>query len=541
MIFRNIGGCAKVAVLLAAMRLALGCSSGSSQTLSGSAMVPGEGGSTANVPTVAGGSQSVTFDQSNLTVSVLEQRTVTALVAPARGQTVAFALIGNSLDASLDLAQVTADASGLASATLTASSLPTTFSIRASVDRGTVANAQVTVVDAKTGSLEVTAKYLGTRRVDHYSVALYPDQDCSSSNLDDTVLDRISVSTTLLPVRIEGIPLARSLAVVVDGDETLHGCAVVRSVPGQSSLLVEVPLDDLPINVYGATLNLSLSTVEGLGSLKASVADAIPTFVAGLNSGNHDLVALLAAMESTATGSLQQEFSGLRSASGWDALVVDAYATVGGSDLLRRQLRTWLTQGVELLSAQPTFDLRLSLGPLDYSAPVLALVRIAGITTMAEALTRNCPLALNPEANDRLSWSSTLSFDKATLLDLLTFAAASVNLKGAQDVPDQLGEILDCHAFAAILDQHAAWPNSNSRVCTATCLATLCQSGLSTMYQRATAAVFAFGPPITFLLNASGAVVVDSKIRPVSTTGTWIAGLSGPTPPVTISGTYESR
>jgi hypothetical protein len=541
MIFRSIGGRARVTALLAAVLSCFGCASASSETATSGTMMPGAGGAAGTVPTASGAVQSVAFDPSNLTVAVLEQTTVTALVAPARGQTVAFALVGNSLDSSLDLAQVACDADGLASVTLTASSLPTTFSIRASLDRRTVANAQVTVVDAKTGSIEVAGKYRGTRQIAQYLVGLYPDKDCSSSSLDETAPDRILASTTSLPVHIDAIPLARPLAVVVDGDESVHGCAVVRGVPGQSSLSVEVPLDDLPINVNGAILNLSLSTVEGLESFKASVSDAIPTFVAGFSSGNHDLVALLAAMESTATGSLQQEFSTLRSASGWDSLVVDAYAAVGGSDLLRRQLRTWLNQGVELLSVQPTFDLQLSLGPLDYSAPVLALVRIAGVATTAESLKRNCALALNPESNDQLSWSSTLTFDKATLLDQLAFAAASVGLPGAQDVPDQLGERLNCQTFAAMLDDNAAWTNSNARVCTATCLAKLCGSGLSTMHDSAMRAVLAFGPPVTLLLNASGTVVVDSKSRPVSTAGTWIGALSGQTSPVAISGTYESR
>jgi hypothetical protein len=540
MIFTRRGRCAGLTALLATALPLAGCSSLTNQASDTFMTSGGHGGASAPNATGNNGSQSLAFDPSTLIkVPVLGQATATVRVTPAQSQTVTFALIGNSLDASLTAAQATSDAGGLASVALTASSLPTSFSIRASLDRSSAAEVQVSVVDAPTSSIDVAAQYAGTRQVEQYTIVIYPNADCSSSNLNQTAVDRIQVVTTTLPKRIDGISLTRPLAVVVNGDKSVYGCSAVRGVAGQSSLSVQVLLEDLPLYVYETTLKLSMSTSDGLPALKDNVSAIIPTFVAAFTTGDHDLTDLLANMQAAATGSLQQEFTNLRSASNWDALVVDTYASIGGNDLLRRQLRTWLNQGVELLSTQPTLDVELALGPSDYSPPQLALVRFAGVDVGSNVLMQNSALALNPEANDRLSWSSTLSFSRATLLDILAFASASTDLPGMDGIPAQLDSKLDCNAFGSNLDQHAVWPNANSRVCTAACLATLCRSGLTSMYLRAKAAVF--GVPTTLLVNASGKVVVDSRARPTAMTGTWIGALSTEATPVTLSGTYESH
>ncbi len=541
MILRDLGRCAALTALLAVLLIHHGCASVTSNDAGSGLTADSSGGTVPTSTVIPDAAQTLTFEATPLTVSVLSQSTVNVRVWPASAQTVTFALVGNSLDASLEVAQVSSDASGLASVTLTAPSSITTFTIRASIDHSTVTEATVRVVAAATGALNVSAKYSGTRQVSTYSIRVFPNEDCASADLNASASKPLSLTTSTLPIAVDGIPLGTPLAVIIDGDQTtVHGCAALRGVTSSTPLAVEVPLEDLALNPSGQSLEVAMTTVDGLLALQDSLRESIPTLVGTLVLGNHDLTDLLQTMETTAPGSLQQEFGSLRSASNWDSLVVSAYGSVGGIDLLRRQFREWLSQGIALLSRQPTFEIQLTLGPKDYKTPQLTPLRIAGLDAATRLSMQSSDLALSIEAGDRLNWSSTLSFNKATLIGALTYNAASAEYSEGSSIPDQLGMKLDCDTFGATLDQNSVWSNANSRVCTAACLATLCRSALSAMYQRAIAA--AFGVPTTPLfISASGKVVVDAQGQPVATDGTWIGFWSTETAAVTLSGTYASQ
>jgi hypothetical protein len=364
---------------------------------------------------------------------------------------------------------------------------------------------------------------------------LYANQSCTAA-LQDPGSTLIAPQTTpRLPIRIGDIPKATPLAVVIHGDSSVLGCLVAKPNTGQSSMAVEVPLEDTPLALSGSTLDVTMSTSNGIQALKERIATTIPTFVSGLSPGNHDLLELLAAMQSEARGSLQQEFTTLRTGSAWDSFVVDAYANVGGADLFRRSLREWLTQGVELLTTQPTFEFRLAFSPVEYTSPQLTILGVAGLDATPLGASSTA-LALSAEPYDRLNWSSTIVIDRASLLDLLAFTVASREFPGLSNVATPLERRLDCDAFGAQLDQRVVWNNANTRVCSTTCLAALCRSAILAMYQNATAA--AFGNE-QLLLNASGQLSVNTKAQPTGIAGSWIGGLASDS--VAISGTFQSR
>lgn len=541
MIPRHLNRCALLGASLALVLIDPGCASTATSSSEDAADVRSSGGTSSTDTANPGASRSLTFDTASISIPVLSQIDIPVRVAPAQGQVVTFALVGKSLDASLHAAQVTTDATGLASVTLTAPSTPTSFALRASIDRSTVAEMPVVVTPATTGTLDVSAQYTGNRRVEVYSIRVFSNEDCSVASVAATLDTPISVTTNSLPIRVQNIPLGIPLAVVVEGDQTtVRGCAALRGVTGASTVAVDVPLEDRPLDLYRQSLDIAMSATDNLAALQDSLRTSIPTFLSAFMPGEHDLVDLVAEMQACATGSLQQEFANLRLSSNWDNLVVSTHASVGGVDLLRRQLRGWLSQGIALLSRQPSFEVHLELGTEDYSTPRLSLVRIAGLDAVTALSIQSSNLALNVESDDRLDWSSTLNFSKSILVDGLAFMAASTELVTGANVAAQLATRLDCDTFASTLDNNAVWSNANSRVCGASCLATLCRDALDAMYTRARATTF--GTPTTPLfLNASGTVTVNAKAQPAAIAGTWIGVWSAEDSAVALSGICASQ
>lgn len=531
------------AMFAAVFSLQGGCSSRASDEAAidaNSKAIAGFGGSSSALGETTP-SQKLVFESTDLDkIPVLGERTLAVRLAPARPFTVTFALIGDSLDASLASTQVTTDASGLAEVVITASSLPTTFTVRASAGRTAAAEAKVTVIDALTGSLDITASYTGNRHADSYSISAHPNKECSSLSSNSTTTEGISIATAAMPARLEGIPLATPLALVVIGDNALmRGCVMLRGVTERTPVAVNVPLSDMPLDFREVELDVTLLATDQLQGLRGQLTTTIAPLVTALGSGGHDLTDLLTAMASVARGSLQQEFATQRDSSDWDTVVKQIYDASGGADLLRRQLLSWLNQGVTLLSTQPNLKVRLALGPTEYSTPRLELLSLADIDNTDDRLMESVELTLKPEANDWLNWSSKLSLSSANLLEQLALMASESESPGLGSLPAQLENRLDCAAFATHLNDSVVWSSNSSRECTTSCLETLCVSGLAEMYKRATSAVYGFRSEI--LLNASGQVSVDRDAKPLRMVGTWLGALDVNSNPTTVAGTYESQ
>lgn len=480
----------------------------------------------------------IAFEPTQYTLPVLSRAELQVRVVPPLAGVVTFALIGASLDASLEGESAELDSEGFARLALTTASQPTTFSVRASLRRGVETEARIEVAEAQSGAVNITGKYTGTRQVQQYTYSVFPDRDCTSPLLGQLETSRITVNASVPQARVEGVPLTKSLAVVVEGDALVYGCTTTRAVAGQSSISVQVPLEDLPINLFGTKLNLSLTTNAGNLAFAEGVKVAIPSFVAHFVPGNHDLIQLLTFMEQVATGSLKQEFSDTRRAGNWDAFLVTSYGT-SGADLLRTALHRWLDAGVHSLANEPIWA-QLTLGT-DESVPAqLALLRVAGLDASSQLETRSTNLALSLEPNDHLSWSATTTVGKSSLFVALAHKVAALEFPASASLALQLAELVDCEAFGAQLDAHAVWNQSNSRTCTQVCLTTLCRSALDSMSAQAVASGAQLGA-FNIAYNASGTVAVDAHATPTSLSGTWVGALMDTPGTVSFSGVYASE
>jgi hypothetical protein len=336
---------------------------------------------------------------------------------------------------------------------------------------------------------------------------------------------------------MSGIPLAKPVAVVVEGDRLVRGCVNVRGISDVQPTPVTVTLEDLPLNTDGAVLDLTMTSTDRLQALRDLLTPGIDTLLAHLSATDNDVVDLLTAMEAEATGSLKQEFATLRLASGWDLSVAEHYTSVNGATLLRQQLDSWLRQGVDLLNQEPSLMLRLSLGPREYPTARIGLLKLAGIDVSLNRLSPDQNLAISTEPEDKLNWSSKLVFTTTGLYDLLASTVAHQQHPEVSDVATQLARELDCLAYATFLDQHAEWSSPTARACGVDCLSKLCERGVNTMYLQALQLQNAV--QFDLELNATGRVKLDPNAVPVAMSGSWIGALSA-TAMGTTSGQFSS-
>ncbi|HMA92248.1 MAG TPA: hypothetical protein VKP30_06155, partial [Polyangiaceae bacterium] len=482
------------------------------------------------------GATTVAFEPTSYTLPVLSQAKLTVRVTPPSDRLVTFALVGETLDASLEFEQVAVDASGIASVNLSTASEPTTFSVRASLDRSLVAEAIVKVERNLTSSVQISTKYGGRRKVENYSIALYPGKDCTSSGLDDVAQTHISFSSPTMPTSIPNVPLSKSLAVVVDGDEVVHGCVTARPSSAVAALMVEVPIEDLPMNLTGVVLNVALTQTEGAAKLNERLSSAIPDYVDLFVPGQNDVQQLLYSMESVATGSLKQEFTALRSASSWDQVASETYGEAG-RDVLRSALRGWLTNGLQALTPQPIVA-SLSLGSDATATPKLYPLVLSGFDA-ASLNMKSTDLAVDIAANDQLNWSGKLSVSKTDYLGAVALKAARVEDPETASIAGQLAKRVDCETFATLLEEKSVWQQSNARTCAQSCLATLCRSALEALARTATEST-SLGA-FELLINASGTANVDTHARPTTVSGSWVGAFLGASSADSFKGTYESR
>lgn len=514
-----------------------GSSSSPSQTEGRSTSGPQD---SAPIVVDAGSSSAIAFAQSQYALPVLSRTELDVRVSPPIAGAISFALVGASLDASLEAERVELDATGVAHVFLTTASQPTTFSVRASLDRGLEAEAQIDVGDTPSGSVKISTKYAGARQVRQYTFSVYPDQDCTSSGLNQLTTGRVSTTTTSTEATVGGVPLSKSLAVVVEGDEVVRGCSTTRALAGQNSLSIQVALDDLPADFTNAKLTLSLTTNESQQQLADSVEAQIPAFVSQFVPGSHDLIQLLTFMEQAATGSLQQEVSEARKAGDWDPFVVGVYGT-SGADLLRAALRRWLDTGVQRLASKPIV-VELSLGSTQDTPAQLTLLRIADLDATTQLEGRSTNLAVLAEPADKLSWSTKATLGKSRLYMALAQSVAASEYPQANGLSAQLAELVGCDVLSAQLDGRVGitWTQSNARTCTQACLATLCRSALDLMMKQAQAEANQLGA-FEFAFNATGSFAVDQRARPTRASGSWVGAVLGTAQAVSFSGVYESQ
>jgi hypothetical protein len=384
-------------------------------------------------------------------------------------------------------------------------------------------------------SLSVDGSYSGIRTVDTWHVSLHPNATCTQLTANGEQPAGVSVSfTEPLPLLVEALPIAQPAAILLKGDSLVSGCAEVPALAADEIGHITVPLTDLPLSLEDVELPIALGG-DGTMGLRDGVGDSLPALLDSFSDNQAwDVTALLDAMIASATASdIQLELNRARAAQTWDTVLWQKLSPRNERPL-RDPLRIWVETAIEELGGKAAFELALELSPTDGS-PRVVVGRVASRDPATCGVTLESPLSRATEAQDRLVWSSTLSWNEGTLLGCLAEKSAAVTFPAATTVPRALDLSIDCAGVGTTLASAEDLAGTAATLCGAACLASLCQKGLETMWNRGV--LSAGGDSLASMtISAAGTMGLNADAEPESSEGTWVGILTTPVTSVSVSG-----
>jgi hypothetical protein len=463
-------------------------------------------------------------------------RVLTAVVSPPEpARTVRFALIDGA-DSVEDAAlapnqnELTTNAEGHASVTLTAPTVPTTFDVRALV--GTVQATQTIEVRAVGAELLVVEpSYAGERPVTEWVAEVY-DNERTCAEIDVSVPMIAARSVTVPygdPIEIVDAPVGTKLAVTLRAGYFLGGCSDVEAiVEGQpSNVLVTVTNRPIQFDQSSVRLELGLSDKEAeLEAAMQPVIDAARQAVLGTAASETE--ALLDAMEEEATASGVcgvNGFTSARNANAWDSELAGAFAAQPAT-AFRDDLGGWLAQGVASLAIDDAFVGTLTAEPDVVGQANLVLSSVAGFRPRDAGFARSVGATWMADASDNVVVGTTLSFNPSALLVLAARAPASMDEPEATSLAGALSlRAGRCDTIAATLTASGQGPGQSCADCTLDCTRALCESGIERLVARASAALDADADRASLLIAATGLAAVGEQAELQSLDGSWVGAL----------------
>lgn len=519
---------------------ATACSTGSDDSAAG----VGGTGSGGSMGSTGGGNEplSLAFEKdAPLLLTARSTETFRVQASPPGVYTVSFGLPtseGDPLDAVLDLAEVETDKKGIASVHLTAPSSPTTFQLRASV--GSVAVLQALEVrESGVATVQVEPRRLNLsalRDITTWFASAYVGKTCaqlteqlSGFPLEDGPIRAPVAAKEDAPI-IPEVPASTRLAITLRSGHFIGGCTTVESLPPgpvTSPQIVVVSLLNKPIDLSASRLNLALG-LDGTGAgWQSQLTEAGQNAQSALlGAGTDDVDALLDAMRE-ASGDSRQVFENTRKAEAWDDLLQARWGQ-GAPTFLRDLLGSWLTAGRQrFATAMPTFSGLLSpvadSGNQDQASATLELSAVAGLDAERAGFTDSAQVAWSASADDTLALGTDLYFVRSQLATALAEAHALDAYMDAADAPAALAQSVACSTLASSLAAAGADDQLAYGTCGATCLEALCDSALTSMWNRARDAEGL--EPTRLSLTATGKAYVGDGAEVAGLTGDWIGEL----------------
>lgn len=449
-----------------------------------------------------------------------EAREITVRIVPPGRHRVRFALLGDSLDASLDRTEVDTDDDGNAVVGITAPTNATSaeFRVRASVGEDVAAELAVTVTSSATGTLTVSPAYTGARTVKFWVASAHPTTACADlagvPPADGDIVSEAAFGYD--PVL--SVPAGRALAVSLRGEEKIAGCLEVPPLAAHEIAAVTVPLSDVPLRLAGTALRLTLDLAAITPSwrvLLAPAAAAVSSAFAG--AADDDVDALLDAMLEVAPARAPDaDFATARTSGGWDGALHGYVALRGGNRLLRDALERWLLDGAAgLESSGALVGTVTPVAGVDGKADFVA-ESFGEHAASAAGWPESTLVSWQAEPGDRLLLGLRIPWTPAELLLALGAEAALADHPAAASVAQALDEVVDCAALGADLQVRALGSMGS---CDASCAADVCVLALDALWRRAATDT----EPVTASveLSATAAAAVDARARPVGCEGTW--------------------
>ena len=524
-------------LLLPAVGISVACGSSSNATSSpGSAEV--DSGNTGPVP------RSIDFvppDTVQLTPS--ETHLCHFEVEPPSSYDVNLALLDHtaeqSLDASLNQSVVQTEADGTGSFVVTASSKASSFDVRANIAQvSTVLS--ISVSDNGFATVVINGSYSGQRNISQWVATLYSAHTCADLGTDlpddgSNKVDGTGLSPTQPPkLEMSGVPAGQPQstfpqAIILRGDHLVWGCRDIPPINSLDRLELQVSVYDVPLSYgvepVGVTFDVTTNATEWASALSTVELSILVAFV---QSSDNDATLLLDTMRDSLTDPTEQaNFETRRVAGGWDSALVSDWNQVSTSaeTLIRDRVQQWLDSGAQSVSSGTSIATNVSL-----SAGQLTLLSWQELEASAWTSSPQVPLSVTNDANDAISATTFFSFRDGSLLRLLAQASALTEYPNTANLPDALASWVNCAAMGV----HLANLASVNGACDSTCLAELCQTALSMLWDN-TATEVKKRDNSQLSLNCSGKLRLNSNALVTGYDGSWVGMISPPAPAATVT------
>ena len=467
-----------------------------------------------------------------------------ATVKPATMRELRFALVGDPFDAILKSSTATTSGlTGIAQNTLTAPSVPKSFSVRVTTAGADPLFFPVAVPSTGVTDLGVTPSYDGLRTITQYTATAWANTTCADL-IGAPPDDGLAVTTAdTFPVDLE-VPAGVKLAVILRVGKYIWGCTTQDAAAEGAVTPVVVELTDVPIKLERSQIRftLALERATPFTDALAPTRDALVAALAG--DATDDVEALLDAMQAALEE--PSAYDSTRRAETWDS---ELRATLpNAAELVRGPFRDLLTNGIDALSFDQTIVGALQ-GAGVGVAPALTLESVLGMTPEVSTFSGTGNTVWSTQADDTVLVGMSLEFDAGGLLLGAATDPALGDAPLAADLGDALALAVPCKALAAALVAHGESANHAFDGCDEGCTEQLCRAGVATLYARAAKPAESLAT-LDIALTGAGGVGLEANLTALS--GNWLGKLAIPPPistekdpplvtPITLTGLASAR
>ena len=520
---------------------------------SGASPAGGSGASDGNPDTGEAGAadtepvpDSLSFTPNQTVVlSPKETRELTVTTSPATSPTgsfgVRFALIGSGADnapgdAVLDMSDVPT-VKGVAHVTLTAPSMPATFSVRASVAGKVQTLLGVSVRARGYTTLLVQPAYNGHRGVKQWTASIHVGGKCSKlvGNPPPDGTNAVTVNSGQ-PLTIQKVKTGVDVAVTLRAGHYIGGCADQSPLSERDGNQLLVYASDRPINLAATQLGLSFGASDAHPEFSKLMKSSASTAESALGGdGASDVQALLDAMAGVTAASNRDAFSSARLANNWDAALNLAFGH-NAATRLREPADRWMSAGLQGFEAPDAFTGQLS--PLPAGA-LLELGSVAGIAAADAGFPTSFQSTWSADSSDTLLLGTELTWVPSRLVTALALAPALVEFPEASGVESALAQSVDCGLVAQTLLAHGATVGAAVYpTCDASCAASTCTNAVGALWQKARDS--SGSTVATLSVTGTGTADVGDDASVTALKGSWVGELSVGPDSASTSGTLSA-
>ncbi len=413
---------------------------------------------------VSGVDASIGFEhEGTLTLQPTEQVEVVVHTSPTAKYDLSFHLVGDALDASLDLSQAVTDDDGVGRVVLRAPGMATTFVLRATIRGGPSAELQVAVSNEGFGTFNVLPIYHGNRPVDSWTVNVFSATSCDALAAmwpEEPPGPFTATSSGDTGLVVSGLPVGPNLTVAIRAQHYLWGCTDETNLKANALMDLSVLVVNKPVNIENVVLNVTFDFSPNTAPYSALLDEHLKAMLNRFGNNPSDTAVLLLAQMAQVNGTIDPNVHAPKMTQHLTDKMV-ALASV---------LDELANKG---MAAQPaTITGTLSVTDPKTGTAQLALSSIAGVSASAMniALQDGLSLAIDPDDTVRLGGS--IEWLPSRLL------GGAISAQAVMDYPNQLGV---AEVLAMVVECSSITFSAGSQ-CDTICVRQACRQALQTLW-----------------------------------------------------------